>query len=425
MGFADSYLAKHGTGNRQIPEPPHSDLKFIVVIPAYNEYGLIECLDTLLGCTPVNAGIEIITVINWPYQSDSSTRRKNIQILKDAEQWSKDHFLPEKRFHFMVAEPENEKVSGVGAARKAGMDEAISRLNDLNQSEGILLSLDADAQVDANYFSAIEQHFESNDAIDGCTIYFEHPLEGLLPQEVYEAVTGYELHLRVYLQSLRYAGLPNAFHTIGSSFAVKAKAYCSQGGMNRRQAGEDFYFLQKLFDLGNFSECNSTRVIPSPRPSLRVPFGTGPVIIKYQEERKEIQTRNPELFEILKSFLMRTDEFYFFNNQSIQRLVDDLHPLMRSFLIENQFQIKLMEIGRNSSSPETFRKRFYRWFNMFLALKFLNSGKGSFPDLPVTIAARVLLENLNIAGQVPEDAGKLLEIFRGLEKNAVISRFPR
>ena len=30
--------------------------------------------------------------------------------------------------------------------------------------------------------------------------------------------------------------------------AVRAHAYARQGGMNRRQAGEDFYFMQKLVD---------------------------------------------------------------------------------------------------------------------------------------------------------------------------------
>ena len=53
--------------------------------------------------------------------------------------------------------------------------------------------------------------------------------------------------------------------------------------MNRKKAGEDFYFLQKLFDAGHFSECNTTRVIPSPRPSDRVIFGTGPAIREYLE----------------------------------------------------------------------------------------------------------------------------------------------
>ena len=84
----------------------------------------------------------------------------------------------------------------------------------------------------------------------GCSIYFEHPLHGPLEPKVYEAIAAYELHLRYYVQALRYAAFPYAHHTIGSSMAVRADAYAKQGGMNKRQAGEDFYFLHKIIPLG-------------------------------------------------------------------------------------------------------------------------------------------------------------------------------
>jgi len=42
--------------------------------------------------------------------------------------------------------------------------------------------------------------------------------------------------------------------------------------MNRKQAGEDFYFIQKLMPLGGYFALNSTAIYPSPRESSRVPF---------------------------------------------------------------------------------------------------------------------------------------------------------
>lgn len=48
--------------------------------------------------------------------------------------------------------------------------------------------------------------------------------------------------------------------------------------MNRRRASEDFYFLQALMRGGRLTELGSTRVLPSPRVSQRVPFGTGRAI---------------------------------------------------------------------------------------------------------------------------------------------------
>ena len=56
---------------------------------------------------------------------------------------------------------------------------------------------------------------------------------------------------------------------------MRAWAYVKQGGMNRRQAGEDFYFLQKISWLGPMTELANVIVHPSPRLSDRVPFGTG------------------------------------------------------------------------------------------------------------------------------------------------------
>ena len=78
-----------------------------------------------------------------------------------------------------------------------------------------------------------------------------------------------------------HALFPFAFHTIGSSMAVRASSYMRQGGMNKRKAGEDFYFQQKIIPLCGFTECNSTVVYPSPRPSYRVPFGTGRAMLGY------------------------------------------------------------------------------------------------------------------------------------------------
>jgi len=110
----------------------------------------------------------------------------------------------------------------------------------------MIICFDADCLCDSNYFLAIEEHAEKHPSADGFNIYFEHPCEGTdYPQEIYEGIIQYELHLRYMNQFLRYAGFPFAYHTIGSSFAVRAGTYALQGGMNSRKAGEDFYSLIK------------------------------------------------------------------------------------------------------------------------------------------------------------------------------------
>ena len=67
--------------------------------------------------------------------------------------------------------------------------------------------------------------------------------------------------------------------------AVRPEAYMKQGGMNRRKAGEDFYFLNKIMSLGGFGECAETTIYPSPRTSKRVPFGTGQAVLRNVETK--------------------------------------------------------------------------------------------------------------------------------------------
>ncbi len=123
-------------------------------------------------------------------------------------------------------------------------------------------------------------------------------------------ITLYELHLRYYFQGLAYSGFPYVFHTVGSAIAVKALPYVKAGGMNRRQAGEDFYFIQKLVPAGGYFNLNSTTVYPSPRTSSRVPFGTGASMAQTNSEQGSIfLTYNIQAFKELRTFFSITESF--------------------------------------------------------------------------------------------------------------------
>ena len=157
-----------------------------------------------------------------------------------------------------------------------------------------------------------------------CSIYFEHPLSGdEFPESIYKSITLYELHLRFYFQALKYAGFPYVFHTVGSAFAVKALPYIKAGGMNRKQAGEDFYFIQKLVPSGGYFSLNTTTVYPSPRASFRVPFGTGASIGKLSGDKSPtLLTYNILAFKELREYFLLTEEFY-------DSKTDELHNLYK------------------------------------------------------------------------------------------------
>ena len=419
MGFADNYLQKHALGQPLVESAPDPHLHCIIAIPAYNESGLTTCLDSLFLCDTPGRHSEVIVLINSGEHTSRGIIEQNRKTKTEVLDWCQTHHREELDFHVVLVENLPWKHFGAGLARKLVMDEAIRRFNQINHPEGIIFSLDADTTVEANYLQEVSRLFDTSLKTEGCSIRFEHPLDapdhpadrisgyskesiddsdrifnddssellkdhsGELLNEhsqaksndhsdaIFDAIVQYELHQRYYLEAVRYAGYPYAYHTVGSAFAVRASAYCSQGGMSKRQAGEDFYFIQKLAEQGHYAECNNTVVHPSPRPSDRVPFGTGPAVSRQLEHPgKPYLTYEPELFEHLELFYSCLPEWY--SSADPQKTIQKLHPGLRDYLAETNFSSSLGEIRQNVASEKTFQKRFYRKFNMFWILKYLH-----------------------------------------------------
>jgi glycosyltransferase involved in cell wall biosynthesis len=226
-----------------MPEP-----HLIIVIPAHDEPLLLDTLASLRCCQPPPHAVEVVVVINGSEQDGAALQQRQQLSWQQCQQWIAHTPLP-----FAISllyEPAlPARQAGVGTARKIGMDWAAQRFAPAQRQCGAIVCLDADCQVAPNYLVALCQMFADHPDMPGCSLYFEHPLHGL-PAPQRQAILHYELYLRYYLHGLRWSGFPHAFHTIGSSMAVRADAYRAQGGMNRRKAGEDFYFLQKNYPVG-------------------------------------------------------------------------------------------------------------------------------------------------------------------------------
>ena len=396
----ESYFRRFGLYGPLISKSPAEDLRLVVVIPCFNEPDLLSTLESLwIGERP-ESSVEVIVVINTACDASPAVQRQNESTHRDALAWSKTHSDAKFICHPLLMQDLAPKHAGVGLARKIGMDEALRRV----EIDGTIVCFDADSQCDWNYLRAIEEHFARNFESPGASIYFEHPLSGPLAKEVYAAATIYELHLRYYVQGLRYAGFPYAFHTIGSAMAVKATSYMEQGGMNRRKAGEDFYFLQKVIALGNFTEINTTRVIPSPRESDRVPFGTGRAVSD-QLRGQARETYPLEAFVDLKSFWAGLPEF------------KGASAVMNEFLCQQDIDEVVAEIRANSSSEPAFVRRFTRWFDGFRAMKFVHFARDDYYGArPVAEEAWRLLSLHYPDRTWPTDAPTLLAIFRHLDR---------
>jgi len=363
--------------------------------------------------------VEIIVVINASADATEEVKLQNTNTYKAALEWLKDKKETNKTFHFILENELPKKHAGVGLARKIGMDEAVRMFESIDKPNGVILCFDADCTCEQNLLAEVSDFFDKNPSSPGCSINFEHPLEGELPDQVYKAITFYEMHLRYYVDALKYAGFPYAFQTIGSSMAVRSAAYQKQGGMNRRKAGEDFYFLHKIIPLGNFGEVNATAIYPSPRASDRVPFGTGRAVGEWLSgDQNEYMTYNPQIFEGLKNFLTQVDSYFSITENDIQKQLERLPSSIREFLSANDFDRKIVEVKSQSTNIDTFRKRFYQWFDGFRVLKYVHFARDHYyANIPTTVAVSWLFEKYDLP--IPTKTKEILLELRKADKSKI------
>lgn len=413
MGFASACLEARALFPEFITEAPDRETGIIVVVPSYAEPGITKMLDSLAGCNEPSCRVEVIIIINAPVDAPAECIDQNRITILNIESWRKDHKPFFRLFHFNTS-PVNREW-GVGLARKTGMDEALRRFDKLNRPEGLILCLDADCTVSPDYFTAVYSDFYLKKERKACSIFFEHPVSGSLSTGEYDAIISYELHLRYYLQALKSAGVNDVYHTVGSAMAVRAISYMKAGGMNRKQAGEDFYFIQKLIPSGGFFNLNSTTVYPSPRKSFRVPFGTGATMQKLAND-STFYTYDHNAFIELASIFSRPEELYKFNQEQLAGYYTCMPESLKTFITPGEWMSRLTEIKSNVSGFTAFRKRFSGWFNMFMIMKYLNfAHKDFFTKKPVAEEAAELLRVMGYK-DFPIEPVDLLFYYRRLER---------
>lgn len=386
--FSAHYFERYGQYQPLIEEPVSADTHIFVMIPCIREPAILDTLNSLLLCDLPSCSTEVLIIINEPEICDESLTSYNLHTYNEVQEWIRQNNSRRIRFYTNPPVKLPQKWAGVGMARKRGMDEGLWRFNQLNHKKGIIVSLDADTLVDRNYLTAIESHFRSQPSHVGATIAFSHQLEGLDEKERM-GILLYEKYLKYYKNALTFAGYPNALFTIGSAFAVTAEAYLKRGGMTRRKAGEDFYFLQTLTQVGKVGEITQTEVHPSARVSDRVPFGTGPAMMHWMENTADLRyTYNILAFLDLKVFFATHNILYKITSGEYTALLRTLPPPIAAFLESDGFYSRLESLSANCSSVEIFTERFFHLFNAFKVLKFINFSHGKFYE-------KRLLEEVN------------------------------
>lgn len=392
------YFQRYASPDTLIPEPPHPDTSMIITIPAFDEPDLLKTLESLARCSPPPCHTEVIVLQNYP---DNISPPPRVYLPDNL---TRTHLT----FH-MLRSSLPAKKAGVGLARKLVMDEAARRLSRIDSPEGIIAGLDADCLVRHDYLQALDSFRIQQPQAAGGSVYYEHPLEGEYSPGIYNAIAEYELHLRYYVHAQRWAGARYAHQTVGSSMVVRNNAYQKVGGMNVRQAGEDFYFLMKVIPQG-FAEIKNTCVYPSPRISNRVPFGTGRAIANRLENKANTQlTYSPKSLILLKEINISLSVIY---SNSYERLNELILPYLES----SPFVENLSRIREMSPDIQTFTKHFHGWFDGFRLMKFLHllAENHHYSNVPIREAAQWLLKEL---GESPaSDTTALLKQFRDMDR---------
>ena len=405
------YLKKYAFQAPKINFVFTENLGIIVVIPCHNEPNLLRTLDSLKSCNKPKCDFLVIVVVNQSEIADKLIKSRNEETIEEVSHWK----AANPSFSLEVLEEDSlpKKHAGVGLARKIGMDEAVN-IFQKNNTDGVIVALDADCEVEFNYLVEIENHFDEQPKTPGCSIRYAHPINDVrFDTSINHGIIQYELHLRYYNQALRMCKFPFAFHTVGSSMAVRSSAYQKQGGMNKRKAGEDFYFLQKIIELGNFTELNSTCIFPSPRVSDRVPFGTGKAIGDFlRQESNTFYTYNFESFVELQEIQTWTEALFKGEKHAHN------NPVVNKFLLTIGFDNKVQEIRNNTTSFLSFEKRFFKFFNAFIVLKFTHFMRDNgLPNQPIVQEAKKLLIRCYQIDCKESNLEELLNYYREIEAN--------
>lgn len=282
--------------------PPQVIFDRAVVIPVRAERELFSfCLESLENAAAFSGTkVLCIIVVNHRISDAEPLKQKNRAHLEEL----KFYKGPLSLVVMDCANPgvEFPEKQGVGLARKIGCDLALELFHEGQLRSEKVFTTDADAWVPLDYF-------EGSDSKDSVSIhYFEHtPVQD---DRITQATVLYEKWLRYYVLGLRFAGSPYAFQTVGSLLSIDYTAYAMVRGFPRKEAGEDFYLLNKLKKVGEVST-RAKRISLKSRTSDRVPFGTGRAVtdILGLKNPEHYTFYHPDTFSILKEWLELLKEF--------------------------------------------------------------------------------------------------------------------
>ncbi|MBT8071473.1 MAG: hypothetical protein KJO80_13655 [Gammaproteobacteria bacterium] len=411
----------------------------VLVVPACN-----ECADFLRAVPPCGGRSLLILIINESIAANRTVSQANealaaavqdglkpvwqsapetgLSLLHDA-RVPRDILLVD-RFSAGLRLPAG---SGVGLARKIGADLATRLIYQGNIRSRWIHCSDADVELPDTYFRFSNALQDPGSQYAALVYPYRHGDDPDRAENaaVILATQLYELSLRYYVAGMKFAGSPYAFHTIGSTMAVSAPHYAKVRGFPKREAGEDFYLLNKLAKVGTVFEttpgpdCEPIEI--EARYSDRVPFGTGAAVNKINtlaDPVTDFQFYDPTVFELLKYWLQCLPGIWQSQSSSLSSSTFTDHPGVhidshgRQHLLAGLRAIRteraLEHAFRQGKSSAQFMRQMHTWFDAFRTLKLIHFLRDSYlPTMPYAM----LIKHRVFQQLLDDDAG--LDTFHG------------
>ncbi len=361
-----SYLQKYAQAIDLTHFPINNKWQHVLILPVCGESN--NCIETVLK-NHQESSVLLILILNRPLKHPKSDLWSHENELLKASLYENfsyhlnitdEHILyTHQDFYSVLLLDFNELPfhhnDGVGLARRIGADTACALIAKKIIIEPWIFSTDADVELPHNYFKVIS---DKKDSV-ALSLPFDHVTNNIVLAK-HQAI--YDFKLKYYQMGVKYIGAAYDYIPLGSTIVVNAEAYAKVRGFPRRSGGEDFYLLNKLAKIGKIEKPVEPVVKIAVRQSDRVPFGTGPAVIKIEQQidsNTEITFYHPQIFLRLK--LWHEEICRYYSNQ-----------LLPSDQVLNKYwKIKdvLTKAQQNANSETRWQQFIHEWFDAFKILK--------------------------------------------------------
>lgn len=363
------YLASYGHAE-SLPPDCHSPWSHVLIVPVCGEDS--DCLQKLTQAVESDRYL-VIVCINRPQKHLLSRhwQQQNKDLIAQLCHQA-DHckpltsgwFLSFQNYDVWLLDYNDQPFDashGVGLARKIAADSALQLIADDVISSHWIHSTDADVILPSDYFEvAYDRNFAAY------SLPFRHISED---KELHDWQNLYDFKLKYYQQAMRYIGSVYNYIPLGSCLIIQADDYAKVRGFPIRSGGEDFYLLNKLAKLRRIAQPDNPVIKIKSRLSQRVPFGTGPGLLKIKASNEPARFYHPQIFVEIKAWFQQLNDYY----ESRQ---------LPSHADINQFwntQEVIQKALRQIKSPERWQQFVLEWFDAFKMLKTVHALESKWP----------------------------------------------